>query len=241
MIKVLIGVITTYLRTIMKFFLSFFILLNSALSLHAQIDSRNKSFAIPAIESNKKIEATPKLEPIQTDIKPNNSNFGSLNLPNLQTGVEAPKKTFSLFSEKFGNPGELYTKQLDKIQEELKPEGHGDNAGLKEDAYWGDYKTKSDYLEISYRDYSAIDGDLLRVLVDDDIIKSNEGLTGSFTGFRLKLKPGLNKIDFYAINEGASGPNTAEYRLMDQWNKIISNRVWALSKGVKVTVIVVKE
>lgn len=225
----------------MKFFLSFFILFLTTLNIDAQIDSRNKSFAIPAVESTKKIEATPKIEPEQPENKPNTIIFGGSNIPNLQTGVEAPKKTFQLFSEKFGNPGELYSKQLDIIEKQLLPEGHGQNAGLKEDAYWGDFRTKSEYIDIAYRDYSAIDGDILSVLVDDDIIRANQGLTSGFNGFRLKLKPGLNKIDFFAVNEGDSGPNTAEYRIMDQWNKVISNKVWALSKGIKVTIIIIKD
>lgn len=224
----------------MKLFLSFLILFLATCFAHAQIDSRNKSFAIPAIESKKQIEASPEIIPAQPEVK-KNETFGSLNITKLPTSIEAPKKEFSLFSEEFGNPGELYTKQLGKIEEALRPEGYGENAGLKEDAYWGDFRTKSEYIDIAYRDYSAVDGDLLRVLVDDDIIRSSEGLTRSFKGFRLKLKEGLNKIDFYAINEGDSGPNTAEYKIVDQWSKIISNKIWALSKGVKVTIIIVKE
>ena len=104
-----------------------------------------------------------------------------------------------------------------------------------------DYTTKSKYIDIGYRDHGRIDGDLLRVLVDGDVIQSNISLVGSFQGFRLNLKEGLNKIEFYAINEGDYIPNTAQYRIKDEWNKVISGKIWALSKGVKVTIIIVKE
>ncbi|MFI0428926.1 hypothetical protein [Mariniflexile sp. HMF6888] len=224
----------------MKLFLSFFMLFTVTFFANSQIDSNNKSTAIPAVESKKETDDTPKITPSQPN-NTNNTTFGSLNVPNLSTGVETPKKKFSLFSEKFGNPGELYQKQLDKIEEELKPEGNGEYAGLKEDAYWGDYRTKSEYIDISYRDYGQVDGDFLRILVDDDIIRSQEGLTQNFNGFRLKLKEGLNKIEFYAINEGAVLPNTAEYRIIDKWKNIITGKIWALSANVKVTIIIVKE
>ena len=223
----------------MKLFLSFTILFLLTLSVDAQIDSQKKSIAIPAIESKKETNDTQKITPSQPIN--NNTNFGSLNVPNLSTGVEAPKKQFSLFSEEFGNPGELYSKQLKKQEDDLKPEGYGENTGLKADAYWGDYVTKSEYIDISYRDFGQVDGDLLRILVDDDVIKSNEALTGGFNGFRLRLKEGFNKIEFYAVNEGSLLPNTAEYKIVDQWKHVITGKIWALSKGIKVTIIIIKE
>jgi hypothetical protein len=63
----------------------------------------------------------------------------------------------------------------------------------------------------------------------------------SFKGFRLRLKEGLNKIEFYAVNEGSLLPNTAEYRIVDQWKNVITGKIWALATGVKVTIIIVKE
>ncbi|WP_157206288.1 hypothetical protein [Mariniflexile maritimum] len=223
----------------MKLFLSFLVFCSITLALNAQIDSQKKSMAIPAVESKKETNETQKTIPAQP--LNNNTNFGSLNVPNLSTGVEAPKKEFSLFGEAFGNPGELYQKQLKKQEDDLKPEGFGDNAGLKTDAYWGDYRTKSEYIDISYRDFGQVDGDLLNILVDDDILRSSELLMASFKGFRLRLKEGLNKIEFYAVNEGSLLPNTAEYRIVDQWKNVITGKIWALATGVKVTIIIVKE
>lgn len=223
----------------MKFYITFFLLLGFSFSVQSQIDSRNKSFSIPAIESEKKAPDVKPLLPEKPDKK--STSFG-INRAKVAPNLSFPKKEFSMFpEEEFGNPGELYTKKLNKLQKELLPEGHGLNSGLKEDAYWGDYKTKSKYIDIGYRDHGRIDGDLLRVMVDGDIIQSNISLVGSFQGFRLNLKEGLNKIEFYAINEGAYIPNTAQYRITDEWNKVISGKIWSLSKGVKVTIIIVKE
>lgn len=205
---------------------------------NAQLDSRKKSgFAIPATEAPK---ADPKVAP-KTD-EPKKEEKLQLNAPNVVGELNIPEREFSMFpQEEFGNPAEQYSKRLKKIEKGLLPEGHGSNVGLKEDAYWGDYHTNSNSIRILYRDHSAIDGDLLTVLVDDDVLRSGVYLTQGYKGFTLNLKEGLNKIDFYAVNTGASGPNTAEYKIVDENNAIISKRVWALEAGVKVTIVVVKD
>ena len=222
----------------MKFKYLFFILFIVTFAVNAQIDSQNKSISIPAVKSKSETGNTTVLLPSKTNESDKSSGFS---IPKTNTDIKLPKKEFSMFGETFGNPGELYEKKLNKIAEDLKPEGSGEYDVLKEDAYWGDYSTKSKYIDISYRDYGQVDGDFLRVLVDDDVIKSNVGLTQGFSGFRLELKEGFNKIEFYAINEGSMIPNTAHYRIMDEWSHIITDKIWALSANVKVTVIIVKE
>ncbi|KJD32859.1 hypothetical protein PK35_07725 [Tamlana nanhaiensis] len=214
-----------------------FILLFS-LSVNAQIDSKQKSVAIPAVES-KKDSATTN---VFSSTNPKSNPQFRLNTPKVSPNLELPKKEFSMFpEEEFGNPGELYSDNLKRLNKEVLPEGHGEFSGLKEDAYWGDYKTKSEYVQVLYRDYGRVDGDVLRILVNDDIIKSAAYLGDGYSGFKLKLIDGFNKIDFYAVNEGEFKPNTAAYKILDQWGTIISKKVWALAQGVKVTIIVVKE
>ncbi|MEP5602737.1 MAG: hypothetical protein ABJL44_17115 [Algibacter sp.] len=210
-----------------------------SLSVNAQIDSKNKSIAIPAIKSPKDSLDSKLLFPAKPD---NKDNFEGLSVSKNLPELNFPKKEFSMFpSEEFANPGELYTKRLEKVQKALLPEGHGENSGLKEDAYWGDYKTTSKYVNIQYRDHGMIDGDLLRVFVNGDIIKAREYLNSNFNGFKLNLQEGFNKIEFYAINEGSALPNTAQYRIVDDKSQVITGRIWALSAGVKVTVIIIKE
>lgn len=214
-------------------------LLFLTLSVNAQIDSRNRSITIPAVVSPKDSLDSKVILPAKPDKK---EEFSGLTTPKTLPELKLPKKKFSMFpTEEFANPGELYTKKLEKIQKTLLPEGHGENSGLKEDAYWGDYKTTSEYINIQYRDYSAIDGDLLMVMVNGDVIRPREYLGSNFSGFKLDLQKGFNKIEFYAINEGSSIPNTAEYRIVDDKSNIITGRVWALAAGVMVTVIIVKE
>jgi hypothetical protein len=66
-------------------------------------------------------------------------------------------------------------------------------------------------------------------------------LTGGFSGFKLDLKKGFNKIDFLALNQGESGPNTAEFRVVDDLGNLVSANRWNLATGVKATIIIVKE
>jgi len=223
---------------LMKPYILFILMLFLSLSVQSQIDRRNKSVAIPAIESEvDSVDASPL-----NLSKPLDKPSVGLNIPKNTPNLNMSQKTFSMFpEEEFGNPGELYTKKLDKLEKELLPEGHGDYAGLKEDAYWGDYTTTSEYVILQYRDSGREDGDLLGILLDDDFIRSRELLTNAYKGVKIKLKPGLNKIEFIALNEGSYMPNTAQYRIMDDSNRVIAGRIWGLSSGVKVTVIIVKE
>lgn len=209
-------------------------------NLSAQIDSRKQSGAIiPAVPSSKDSADSRKVIPKK--IIPNDQ-FSGVTSPNVVGKLEFPKKEFSMFpQEEFANPGDLYAKRFEKIQKSVLPEGYGETSGLKKDAYWGDYTTQSDKITILYRDYSAIDGDLLRIYVNGDIVQPRIYLSSNFSGFELSLKEGLNTIIFQAINTGASGPNTATYKIKDEFGAIIASKVWALEAGVKVAVDIFKQ
>ena len=51
----------------------------------------------------------------------------------------------------------------------------------------------------------------------------------------------VNKFDFKALNQGSSGPNTAELRVFDEEQKLLSSNQWNLSTGATATFIVVKQ
>lgn len=227
----------------MKFFLSLFILISATFFVNAQIDSRNNSMVIPAIESEKQVENNSTAIPLEPKVKNNSSNLGNLNVPKPSMSLEAPKKTFTLFSEKFGNPGELYTKQLEDqlANTKLSPEEVEMRNGSLTDQYFGDFKSTAKFVNVSYRDHGAIDGDIIQVRLNDDVVEARVFLTGGFKGLKLDLKKGFNKIDFVALNQGSSGPNTAQFRVVDDLGNVISSNQWNLSTGVKATIIIVKE
>ena len=62
-----------------------------------------------------------------------------------------------------------------------------------------------------------------------------------FKGLSLELVNGFNKIDFVALNQGESGPNTAEVRVYDEYGNMTASNQWNLATGVRATYILVKE
>ena len=86
-----------------------------------------------------------------------------------------------------------------------------------------------------------MDGDLVRIYLNGEVIKTQVYLDSNFQGFEITLKKGFNKIDFEALNQGDSGPNTAEFRVYDDQKKLISGSEWNLGTGFKATIIIVKE
>ncbi|WP_303317582.1 hypothetical protein Q4Q34_16835 [Flavivirga abyssicola] len=225
----------------MRRYFSFFILLLFSLSTYAQIDAKKKSIAIPAVKSKDSVDVKPLLPS-----KPINKNtaINNINTPRTSVNLNMPKKEFSMFpSEEFGNPGELYDKRLNKSLDHLKlsKEELELKNGSTTDQYFGDFKSKAKFVNVVYRDHGYVDGDVIQVLVNDDVIHARVFLTGGFKGFKLDLQPGFNKIDFLALNQGESGPNTAEFRVVDDQDNLISSNRWNLATGVKATIIVVKE
>jgi len=78
-------------------------------------------------------------------------------------------------------------------------------------------------------------------MVNDEIVVQNLTLDSRFRGINLKLGEGFNKIDFIALNQGDSGPNTAELRIYDDNKNLISSNQWNLATGAKATLIIVKK
>ncbi|MAN58961.1 MAG: hypothetical protein CMC08_03900 [Flavobacteriaceae bacterium] len=105
----------------------------------------------------------------------------------------------------------------------------------------GRITTKGHTVNVVYRDHQYVDGDVIRVYVNDDIVQSRISLRGSFHGFDLPLQEGINRIEFEALNQGSSGPNTAELHVYDDKGQLVSAKEWNLLTGYKATIVVFKE
>ena len=112
---------------------------------------------------------------------------------------------------------------------------------FRQNQYLGDFKLNGNSIEIIFRDHEYFDGDRVRILVNDIVIVENVLLENSFKGLNYKLKSGFNKIDFLALNQGESGPNTAEIRVFNEKGGLVTSNQWNLATGVKATLIVVKD
>ena len=105
----------------------------------------------------------------------------------------------------------------------------------------GTVSTGAQFVSVKYRDHEYVDGDLIRVYVNGDIVQASVYLSGSFAGFTLSLDEGENAIVFEALNQGSSGPNTAELHVYDDNGFIISAKEWNLLTGSRATIKVIKE
>ena len=181
--------------------------------------------------SKRKIELLPPASAAikKLDITPTNPNYFSLKKKEKSSTLKRLDK-----KENFLNPGDIYLKKLNR-EKDKKPNDY--NKG----AYLGDVSTGSSYVNILCRDFEYVDGDRVRISVNDSIVIYNLYLESTFSGFKLPLSKGFNKIDFTALNQGSSGPNTAELRVFDDSNSLISSNQWNLSTGAKATFIVVKK
>lgn len=109
------------------------------------------------------------------------------------------------------------------------------------DQYLGQLKTMSGSVTIMYRDHEYVDGDRVRIFVNGDVVKTSVYLTGGFNGFTFPLQSGFNKVEFQALNQGSSGPNTAELLIYDEDGNTLSSNQWNLTTGRKATVTIIKE
>ena len=65
-------------------------------------------------------------------------------------------------------------------------------------------------------------------------------LTANFKSFDIPLKEGINTVVFIALNQGESGPNTAEFLVYDDNDVLVSSKRWNLLTGVKAKILVIK-
>ena len=182
--------------------------------------------------SNRKIELPP---PAKKTLIPPVSKQNPNSFTILKNPTNPQKSVMEQDTEYFADPGKKYLKRL-KVEEDKR----NPNEYLG-DAYLGDVSTVSKKANIVCRDFEYMDGDRVSILVNDEVVVENLTLTYEFRGINLKLKEGFNKIDFVALNQGSSGPNTAELRIYDDSENLLSANQWNLATGSTATLIIVKK
>ena len=120
-------------------------------------------------------------------------------------------------------------------------EGGQNKSKFKADYYLGDIETKSEYIIIKCRDHEYVDGDRIKLMLNNSIIHPNISLTSTFYVIDIDLDEGYNNIDFIALNEGDSSPNTAQLVVLDENGVQLSNKKWLISTGYKAKLVVYKK
>ena len=138
--------------------------------------------------------------------------------------------------ERFINSNDLYLSRLNR----KKTESNKNINKFKVDQFLGEIRNDGDYVSIILRDHEYPDGDLIKVQINEDVVMPAILLTEKAKGFKLDLKSGFNVVDFVALNQGSSGPNTAEIIVYDDQGKLVGTNRWNLATGVKATYIIYK-
>ncbi len=209
-----------------------FIAILSTVCVHAQIDQSNSSLKIdtnsPLKTSTYKLSSVGLTKP-KSNLSLYNTLEDSLRFNRTQKPFDMTGNN-GLLKPNHGNTTPKWFKKDKEIKDEYKS-----------DQYLGDFKSTAKYVQLVYRDHESVDGDLVRIFINDDIIRSSVYLGATFQGFKINLVNGFNRIDIQALNQGTSGPNTAEFQLYDDMGNLITANEWNLTTGVKASLIVVKQ
>ncbi|MBW1653879.1 MULTISPECIES: hypothetical protein [Flavobacterium] len=134
------------------------------------------------------------------------------------------------------NPDDLF-KDTNRYKQEANVEG----IFYRRNQFLGNFNTTAVTSTIMYRDAAFVDGDKVKVYLNDKVIEPEVFLTGDFKSVKINLEKGINKIDIEALNEGFASPNTAEFKVYDDKGNVISSSEWNVGTGYKAVIVLVKE
>ncbi|MBT8280863.1 MAG: hypothetical protein KJO16_04740 [Muriicola sp.] len=191
----------------------------------------------------------PKTQPLKIGPKPNldikaKPVNNALRMPSVIDMGKTPNLRDSLMSNNIQMLPDRDLRQAGfdmKIDPKVGEREKGNSKEHYGDMYLGDVKTSSKFVGIVCRDHEYVDGDRVKIYANGEVIDPNILLTGSFKGVNLTLDKGFNRLDFEALNQGTSGPNTAQVDVYDDTGKLIYSNKWLLSTGSKASLIIVQD
>ena len=110
----------------------------------------------------------------------------------------------------------------------------------RRDQSLGNVVTQGRFVEVYCRDHQYIDGDKVQIIVNGELVAASMNLHAGFQPILVTLQDGFNSIQFVALNQGSSGPNTAELRVLSEKGEQLAKKEWNLLTGAKAELIVVK-
>ncbi len=187
--------------------------------------------------------------PTTKPLKIGDNNKLDVKASNQGTALRMPSVIDENFASKNNKPGVKMLPDKELLQAgydmDIDPKvGEKEKKGSKEhfgDQYLGDLKTNAKFVGIVCRDHEYVDGDRIKIYLNGEVVEYNLLLTGSFKGINIDLTQGFNRIEFEALNQGSSGPNTAQVVVTNDKGEVIHNNRWNLSTGSKASLIIIKE
>ena len=138
------------------------------------------------------------------------------------------------------------TKNYGFVKPEFKLQPNLNGESEMKDEYkrgknFGSFISKSKFIKVLCRDQQAIDGHRLSIILIDKVVEANIFLDAEFSVFYIELASGFNNLEFVALNQGASGPNTAQFAVLDEFDSTIMSNIWNLATGAKASMSIFKE
>jgi hypothetical protein len=212
-----------------KLFLLIFINLNFL--SYSQQDSSVKTLIIKSLEDN---EIPINTFPVKVPLVRGLTNKLVVPFFNYNLNSALKKPDFDITKRT-----DLVTPTWD-IKQTFK-EGNSTSTKFRKDYYLGELETDSKYIIIKCRDHEYVDGDRIKLLLNNIVIHPNINLTGSYYTIDIDLDEGYNNIEFVALNEGESSPNTAQLSVFDENGVNLSNNKWLITTGYKARLVVFKK
>ncbi len=107
--------------------------------------------------------------------------------------------------------------------------------------YLGEFTVETNLVKVMCRDHQEPDGDVVSILLNGEVVVQSVYLESGYKTFFVKLVKGRNQIDFLALNQGTSGPNTAAFLVFDEYGKQVTSSEWNLNTGVKASLAIMNK
>jgi hypothetical protein len=216
-------------------FLVFFFLICFSFNVQAQFETSKRKVSISVLpekpskrkavlQNNNPSPTIPSAIKFESSYFQNKEDKFLDGLPAIPKVGEAQPKTYPLIS-----PSDDYTQ---KFNQQLKEDGISPEL-YNRDVSLGSFIVYTQGITIGARDYGAIDGDLVRIWLNGELISNQIYLESNFKNIALQLKKGGNIIEIEALNYGELSPNTGQFNFFDDNKELITVQYWNLGIGYK--------
>lgn len=205
-------------------------------NIYAQNDTIKKKSNTPTLDSRKKADgitiAIPdKINPLFDINKKKTPVFKPLSYY-LNLGSSSSAKQPSFMSPRKLD-SDVYVQRNFNGQDTSNPK-------LASNASLGTIESSTKFVKIEFRDHGLVDGDRVRIYLNEQVIDANTTLKGISAFITVPLQRGYNRIDFKALNQGRVGPNTAQFFVYDDKGNLVKEQAWNLTAGKVATLGVIR-
>lgn len=217
---------------IFRHILLLFSFLTFSVAFSQVTDKENKTIRIPAESAKTKKDSLPTKIKVAPKLDKEEDKTSGKDDKKKKFIIKKSDKPFSM-TEQDGlkSPAEIYEKRWSKDLEK------GGVVKTMSDQFLGEHRVDTKFVNIICRDHEYPDGDRVSISINGLVVKQNLVLTSSYRRVEVDLIQGKNTVEITALNQGESGPNTAEFIVYDDQGKEISSKEWNLLTGVKAIIV----